>query len=416
MGIIDLLYNLPSTSRRQFLVAYSGGLDSHVLLHALTELRRQCPDLLLRAVHVNHHLSINAEKWAQHCATICRDLQVELIISDIVLDKTLGESLEAQARRERYRIFVEILRAHEILLTAHHLDDQAETVLLQLFRGCGIKGLSGISESCQFGKGQLVRPFLRVSRADLTVYAEQYQLDWVEDESNQHVCFDRNFLRHEIFPKLRLRWPAVQQNLARAASYCSEADSLLKQFAEKDFNKIFDITSQTLNIPDLLTYPQSQQRNLLRYWLSELGYCLPTEKKLLELQKSVLQASPDARPVMKWKGVEIRRYRSRLYAMAPISRSGLLPKYKWRLSEDLILPHQTLSLQGLKALGKQHLHCDFLTVKFRQGGESIKLKGQTRSLKKLMQEWGIPPWYRNSVPLLYKDEHLIGVYGYCLAD
>lgn len=416
MLIKSLLQKISLTSQAQFLIAYSGGLDSHVLLHVMSVIREKNPQLSIRAIHVNHHLSPNADSWAAHCSEVCHHLNVELVTKHLSLQKMSKQSLEALAREARYEVFADVLQHDEVLMTAHHQDDQAETLLLQLFRGSGIKGLASIAEYSEFARGELLRPMLELPRESLLSYAQQHNLVWIEDESNSQLCFDRNYLRQHILPQLQQRWPSLSKNLSRTASHCAEADRLLQDYAKLQLSNIC-YSDNTLSVSGLLNYSDAQQRNILRHWLAELKFYLPSEKKLIELQKSVLQAAPDAKPFLSWKGVEIRRYRDKLYAMSPCQlKHDDAQTFIWNLTEDLSLPQLTLTTYQLRAMGLNAQGLQTLVVKFRQGGETIKLNGHTRSLKKLMQDWGIPPWQRQQIPLLYNHDQLIAVYGYCIVD
>ena len=259
------------TPSQQFLIAYSGGLDSHVLLHSLVSLRQQYAHLQLRAIHINHHLNASAAKWAAHCQQICQDWQVDFLLRDVQIDLHDDRGIEAAARTERYAIFSELLRENECLLTAHQQTDQAETVLLQLFRGAGVKGLSSMPPKIPFAKGCLLRPLLSFSRDELYQYAIEQQLRWLEDSSNIDVRFNRNFIRHKVMPVLLERWPSLPQTLARSAKNFAEADELLTTLAEQDFSAIQTSELNQILIPPLLNLPESQQLNVLRYWLTQLN-------------------------------------------------------------------------------------------------------------------------------------------------
>lgn len=406
-----------TTANRRFCIAYSGGVDSHVLLHALAECQKQHADISLRAVHVHHGLSPKADAWASHCKNICDSLNIELLVKKIHVKKTTKQSLENLARIERYAVFKDILQENESLLTAHHQDDQAETLLLQLFRGAGPKGLSAIAQTAKFGKGELLRPLLNFSREELVHYATCCKLTWVEDESNSDVNFDRNYLRHEIFPRLRHRWPGITTTLSRAARHCGEISLILQEDAERCLKNICDTDTKTLSVTYLLELSPAQQRNIIRYWLSIQGFPLPSEKKLLELQQNFLCTRRDAEPLITWQDTEIRRFRSKIYALSPAKEFDHTQECVWHLTEDLNLPNmEVLKLSSLEKMGIDCLTLQSVVVKFRQGGEKIQYKGLNRSLKKLFQEWHIPTWLRNRIPLLYQHSRLIAVYDYCICD
>jgi len=364
-------------------VAFSGGVDSHVLLDTFVELRNQSP-IQLRAIHVNHHLSKNADSWASHCQKVCEGYQVPLDIHAIQLDLTAKESLEEAARVKRYEILANALSEGDILLTAHHEDDQAETFLIQLLRGAGVKGLSAMPRMKALGKGQHVRPFLSLPRSLIQDYAKNNGLVWIEDESNANTSFTRNFIRHELFPLLEARWPSVAGMIARSAGYCAESQVLLEEMALEDCKLAAGSKENTLSVQRLLQLSEKRQRLVLRSWIRQLGFLVPNSKKLQTIQQTVLTAAWDAMPLVCWKGVELRRYRDDLYLMAPRA----IPKIK--------------EVAGF-------------SVRFRQGGETLRIGNRrTKTLKALLQEWGVPPWERGRIPLLYDGDQLVGVDGYFL--
>lgn len=403
------------SSHCDFVVAYSGGLDSHVLLYALASLRDLNASIKMRAVHVNHGLHVDADDWAQHCRDVCDALSVPLLIESVSIDEDADQSIEHLARQARYAVLEKALKTGEVLLTAHHQEDQAETVLLQLLRGAGPQGLSAMRASRSFAESLLMRPLLPFSRQALLEYAQRECLDWIEDESNNDQRFDRNFLRHDIFPRLKTRWPAATRVLSRAAGHCSEMVELAQDLAQLDLEAIRH--DHCVSLDKLLLLSESRQHNVVRYWIQNLGFQLPSAVKLRQIFETVIVAAPDRSPVVAWEGVEIRRYRHRLYALDPDAIKPVPPDtvIPWRnLSEALQLP------LGLGALLPSMLpeelpkEAQAITIRFRQvdqGAERLKLPGQKHhhSLKNLFQEQGIPPWQRSRVPLIYQGEALVGV-------
>ena len=385
-----------------FLIAYSGGLDSHVLLHRLTVLRQQNPHWQLRAVHIHHGLHKDADQWSEHCQKICDDLEVELIIRKISIKKNDPCGIEAAARRERYQVFKSLMDKNENVLTAHHQNDQAETLLLQLLRGAGPKGLAGMPEKIAFGPGYHLRPLLSFTRKQLQDYAKQHQLRWLEDPSNKEISFNRNYLRHKVMPLLEERWPSASAVLFRSAENCAEVSELLNEIGKEDLIKVQH--QEYLSISKLLQYHQARRFNLLRYWFSQLNLALPKRIKLEQIDREVLKAREDASPLVAWKGVEVRRYRDGLYAMTPLEAFDSSQIISWKNQQ----------LVTLNDLAQQDIQWDDtgkLTIRFRQGGEKLTLRNRrgTHELKKLFQEWGIPPWQRDRIPLLYHDDKLIAV-------
>lgn len=403
---------------KKFLIAYSGGLDSHVLLHLMAQIRAENPKIKLQAIHVNHGLSQNAASWVKHCQKICKELKVHLIIKTLSLKKTPKKSLEAEARKLRYFEFSKLLKKDTFLLTAHNQNDQAETLLLQLFRGAGPKGLAAMPTKMEFASSFLLRPLLSFSRAELQKYAIENKLQWIEDESNTNLNFDRNFIRHKLMPVIQTRWPSVQETLARVARHCGEASELLHELAVDDLVGV----DNTLFIKTLLELSPARQRNVLREWLQQLNFPIPSEIKLLQIQNEVLNAPADAKPLIKWEGTEIRRYQNYLYALKPLPTIDLNWEKIWELkSGSLLLPDNLGSLIAEKKQGSGYLKLPAkakVTVRFRREGERCQPAGRMGShpLKKLMQEWQIPPWQRNRIPLIYFNKQLVAVIGYCICE
>jgi tRNA(Ile)-lysidine synthase len=327
-----------------------------------------------------------------------------------------GESPEAAARQARYRAIAALMQAGDCLLTAHHQDDQAETLLLQLLRGGGPHGLAGMPEAAAFAAGWHARPLLAFSRDELQRYARQNALQWIDDPSNVDTGFDRNYLRNSIMPLLHERWPALARVLARSATHQAEAARLLDALAAEDLRQCRG-ENNTLHISSLLSLDEARQRNVLRYWLKGLGFKLPDTVRLAHLQQEVLHAAPDRSPMMQWEGVVVRRYRDSLYAL-PAERvpdTGLaLP---WNIEQPLGLPGGTrLFAVPVRGKGVKTSLCRDhpVTMRYRRGGEECQPapRAATRPLKKLLQEAGVPPWERERIPLIFVGERLAAVVGY----
>ena len=398
-------------------VAFSGGLDSHVLLHLAARIRSEFP-FALRAVYVNHGISPHATAWAAHCETVCRGLQVDFFsqtIPAIALDE--GASLEALMRQSRYRIFSELLAPHDVLLTAHHQDDQAETLLLQLLRGAGPKGLAAMPRVKSFAKGTHARPLLGVMRAELQAYAKQHDLQHINDESNRDVNFTRNYLRLDVLPLLQSRWPTVAKTLARSASHCAEMQDAVDEWVSQDLENSQGQLPNTLSIQKIKVLSPARQRLVLRAWLSMQGFPLPSTVKLQTILKTILTAREDKQPHITWRGIELRRHRDDLCVMFCLHAHDATQIIPWDLQTPLEL--RTIGIvQGEKVLGQGlRAHLKNITVRFRQGGERLCLQGQknSRELKKLFQEWGVPSWQRDRIPLIYVNDELAMVVGYGVA-
>lgn len=405
---------------RRYLVAYSGGCDSHVLLHAMHQLQQR-DGFELAAVHINHGLSPHAKEWELHCGVVCASLGIPCQSIPVQARAKAGESPEAAARKARYAALRSVVQQGEGLLLAHHMDDQAETLLLQQFRGAGSRGLAAMPAWQKFQQGWLGRPLLDISRAQLLDYARENQLSWIDDPSNFDTDFDRNFLRHDVVPILQQRWPSMNATLARVSRLQAETSQLLEELAELDWQHCqSEQDGLGLPVESLLSLSPHRQRNLLRYWISEIqGMSLPNSERLYQIQNEVLTAAEDASPCVSWQGVEVRRYRGTLFAMSP--QAELEGEFTWADQTELVLPDGSV-LQKEAAMGqglKQELfNQGRVSVRFREGGESCRPAGrkETHQLKKLFQDWGIPPWERQRIPLLYLDDELAMIVGYCVCE
>ncbi len=408
---------------RHYRVAYSGGCDSHVLLHALVAIQDQLPATVISALHVNHGLAEEADHWAAHCEQIAVGLGVAFQAVSVDGMGDAGESPEAAARQARYHVFKQLMTDGDGLLLAHHEDDQAETLLLQLFRGAGVRGLAAMPRYVAFSKGWMGRPLLGVSRQHLRDYANEAGLNWIEDPGNQSPDFDRNFLRHNIIPDLLPRWPALAHTLARAAQHQSAASRLLDELAAEDMEVLAGSRSGCLSIHALSLLSRERQDNVLRYWIHRQGILLPSCVQLQRIHAEVLSAREDAQPQVGWADSMIRRYQDDLYLLpAEAGRDSLAcDPLDWDLKDDLELADgRRLKLERQKGVGlKASLEGrSDISVRFRQGGEVCRPLGrkQGHRLKTLWQEWGVPPWERNRIPLIYAGEEIIQVLGYCICE
>lgn len=407
-----LLASLSSLPSRQTLwVAYSGGLDSSVLLHALAELASQGQlDQPLCAIHIHHGLSQHADAWQAHCAEHATRWGVPFESIAVNAQPKTGESPEATARNARYQAMASQMSRGDLLLTGHHQDDQAETLLIQLLRGSGVKGLSAMPHSHPFANGTLMRPLLACSRQLLQAYAEHHQLRWVEDESNNNDAYDRNFLRNQIIPQLQQRWPSVNATLSRSASHCAQSAQLCDELAAQDLQNIVLNNPATLPVKAILALSSARQNNLLRYWISNQKLPLPTTQQLQQITQ-LLTAKADTMPLVAWPGAELRRFAGTLYLMPPLTAHDASQVLAWPASQ----PSLTIESLGLR-LQRSELTTareQDLAIRFRQGGESMRLpnKAHHTALKKLFQQYGVPPWQRNRLPLLYREGELIEIIG-----
>jgi tRNA(Ile)-lysidine synthase len=416
--LLEILRSLPQASCCH--LALSGGLDSCVLLHLLAELRSRLP-FELRAIHVHHGLQADADSWQVHCEQLCTDYGIPLQTARLSLSVNRGDSLEAVAREARYRALAASMGEGDLLLTAQHQDDQAETLLLQLMRGSGPAGLAAMPLLARFEPGWLARPLLTYSRKALEAYARHYELSWREDPSNQDLRFDRNFIRRQVMPLLRSRWPAVSTTLSRAARFSGELLMLVKEEAEEDLANARHDEPHILSITALKQLNSVRLRNLLRHWISAVGAPLPGSRKLIRIEREAVHGRIDAAPLINWEGWEVRRYRDRLFLNPALATDLPAQPLTWPDGDELIMPTGLGRLrvrQGESGISAARWRQAKIEVRFRNGGERCQLPGQShhRALKKLFQEWGVPPWERERIPLVYLDGELAAVPGYCICQ
>ncbi|WP_238524359.1 tRNA lysidine(34) synthetase TilS [Methylotenera mobilis] len=398
----------------RLLLALSGGLDSAVLLHLLAGLRSSL-GFELYALHVHHGLSPNADAWAAWCEQQCQLLQVPISISRVKVNQASGLGIEAAARLLRYQALFDARQALEadFVVTAHHQDDQAETLLLQLFRGSGVKGLSSMAAVDH--TRSLMRPLLGVSRQSLHAYAIQHALTWCDDESNDNTRYERNFIRHDVMPILQERYPSVQSVIARTASHLAEASTLLEQLAEIDAQVL--VANDSLCLQGLALLSQARAKNLLRWWLAQHKLVMPTSEHLGEMLQQLLNARADAELSIQIQHYTLRRYQQRAYlCVVQVCEPFDLV---WNGEATLMMPDG--GLLTFKQVQGAGLALKFgmtrLRITNRSGGERFKPDAArpTRTLKHLLQAANIPPWQRDHLPLIYWQDSLACVPGVGIA-
>ncbi|WP_112193875.1 tRNA lysidine(34) synthetase TilS [Pseudomonas sp. LG1E9] len=385
-------------------VAFSGGLDSTVLLHLLANTEHLPP---LSAVHVHHGLQAAADAWPSHCQSVCDSLGVPLRVMRVQVQP--GASLERAAREARYQALAEVVGAGEVLLTGQHRDDQAETLLFRLLRGSGVRGLAAIPVQRPLAGGHLLRPLLDASRAELEAYAHEHQLEWIEDPSNADPRFSRNYLRHRVFPVLTERWPQAVSSLARTAEHLSDAQGLLDELARMDLqfadrpSPLPWLQLPSLDLAALRKLSDARQRNALRHWLAPLTR-LPDSDHWASWY-SLRDAKADAQPLWRLADGELHRCGERIWWLPAIWSEFSDATVSWPDPQNpLELPgNGLLSIIGEAPEGP-------LEVRYRQGGEIVEVPGRgRRDLKRLLNESGVPGFVRGRLPLLYRGEQLLGV-------
>ena len=402
---------LDRAKRRPVFVGYSGGLDSQVLLHALC--RASSPEQVI-ALHVNHGISDHADDWQSHCEHHCLELGCRFVAGRVSV-KSTGQGLEAAARDERYRLFDEQVATGHSLWLAHHLDDQLETFMLRLLRGAGLHGLTAMQAESERSGYRLLRPFLDLPRADLEAYARTHRLDWIEDDSNTDTRFDRNYLRHDILPRLEHRWPSYRHTLNRSLGQLNQAAKQQQHQLEQalDHRLAHDGAFKAVQLDD---WPDDQVLSLLHLWLRQQGIRPPSEALIHRILHDVVRAQPDAQPQVRIGNGTIRRFRTALYWVPDLPDVGQTPKVEfdrtthWTGVGDLTLIRATEGPNRLKA------DIPNLNWRMREGGESLWPVGRSkrRDLKRLLQEYRLPPWQRDRLPLLFSGDQPVAVADLCI--
>lgn len=417
--ILQVVEKLPLP--RHYWVAYSGGMDSTALLSMLSQHRDKLKAELV-AVHVNHQLSANADHWERHCRAFCQEREIRCEVVSINVRDGREGSLEAWARELRYAVLETFMQQDDILMTAHHRDDLAETVIQQLLRGGGPEGLSAMPESRRFGPGWLVRPLLAYDRQQIEDYVRSSQLAWVEDESNTDQGIDRNFIRNKVMPCVKERWPSAVDILWRVSRLQADAVEIQHEMAGQDLTRARGNSGAKLRLSAVAKLSWPRQRNLLRYWIRKNGQRVPAMSVIDKIINELMYARPDGTPCIRWADAQIRRYRDDIYIMpfSAFEPPAAGATYLWSLEKPMVIPGGRLEA-GLTTGGgirKDLLQDDTVEVRFRSGGESIRPAGrrETHELKKLFQEAAVPPWERDIIPLLYVGNELAAVAGHWIAD
>ncbi|MDH4457230.1 MAG: tRNA lysidine(34) synthetase TilS [Nevskia sp.] len=404
-SLIPALPNLPSGAR--VLVACSGGLDSTVLLHALATVG--APGLT--AIHVHHGLQVAADDWAQQTAAFCAALAVPMILchARIAADDAAGP--EGAAREARYALLRSQMQPGDLLVTAHHRDDQAETVLLRLIRGVGVQGLAAMRPLADFAPGQLWRPLLDQPRAALQAYAKQHALRWIDDPHNDDPRYARSWLRQQFLPGLHARFPQTGESLARTARLASEAAGLLDELAAGDH--AVAASGAALSVGALLALSPARRHNLIRWWLTRQQFRPPFAVTLDRIDRELLTAAADAEPLIHWPGCELRRHGDRVFAMAPLAAEPPFGEWGvWRGIEAPVLPAGCGELLSATAPPQPIL------IRSLYPGESIRLAGHAhrKTCRNLFQQRGIPRWVRRRLPVLEAGDGATCIVGIGATD
>ncbi|HEY0665289.1 MAG TPA: tRNA lysidine(34) synthetase TilS [Gallionella sp.] len=411
----EILPLLPAHS--SILIGLSGGVDSVVLLHLLHKLSTRY-SWQLSALHVHHGISPNADAWADFCADLCARHHITLHVERVDIAPLLQHGIEAAARKLRHAAFAE--QYCDFVALAHHADDQAETLLLQLLRGAGVRGASAMPQfTGRTGSAIVIRPLLHISRDEILAYATAHQLHWMEDESNADDSYPRNFLRHRVLPLLAERFPAYRQTLARSAVHFAEASALLDELAEQD--GAGSISDDTLSVDTLRELSPARAKNLLRYFLHGLGMQMPQTVQLDGMLRQLCGAREDASVCVAYGEIEVRRYHGRVYALHALGGFEKSQMIAWQGESSLGWPALNMQLDFRRVRGRgislARLQLAPVTLRLRHGGEVLRVRPGTggRTLKNLFQENHVPPWHRDRFPLLYCGDELVCVPGVAIA-
>lgn len=410
----EQLSSEPLMSTTQIVVAYSGGIDSHVLLHAINKLRHEAQfNFTLSTIHIHHGLSDNADQWQAHCRKVSAEMNVEFQTANVTVETQPRQSLEAQARDARYTKLTELAPDGACILLAQHQDDQLETFLIQLKRGAGPKGLSAMNpnwtvntDSESNKQVHFFRPMLSVTQQNILDYAQAKNLNWVEDESNQNTDFDRNFLRQKVLPILQSRWPEIANSVSRSAQLCAEQQGLLDEVAAKKLDAL-KTSECSLNAFGLNELGLKWFNQVVRYWLAELAIQSPSQAVLSKLKPQVLDANDDANPILQWQGWQFRRFDQQLFVVraTPQIESQFI---EWKGQAKLVLPEWLGQLVFTKKSESEGLELlvdlEYGPVTIQFGGFSQRFtpfnSAHSKPLKQWFKQWKVPPWERNNVLIL----------------
>lgn len=403
---------------RNYCIAYSGGVDSHVLLDLMSELRLNDGAIILRAIHIDHGLQVQSPQWSEHASAVCSSLEIPLAVRRVQINNE-GDGLEASARIARYAEFSAFVIPGEHLLLAQHAEDQAETFLLQALRGSGPDGLSAIPRKRRFAQGYMGRPLLGCTKNSLLVEAELRELDWIEDPSNTDSRHDRNFLRLNVMPLLKSRWPSAAKTLGRSALRCAAASQVLVTVASQDLQQTQIEGTTFLSLSGLKQLPRERAYAVLRLWVRQRGLRMPRLQDLAQVMSDLVDARHDSNGIVNVRDYEFRRYKDSLCLLMPHVETEPF-RHVWDSPFDDLTINETgltLSRALCERQGILMPESGSITVKSRAGGELIKLgePAYHKAVKKVLQESSVPPWQRDTIPLLYIDGRLAAIWNIAVA-
>ncbi len=410
----------PASTRQQIILAFSGGVDSRVMLDLLATYRDIHPQYRYLIVHVNHGLSPNAARWQKQCQAWAKDTNFDFVASCVEVKKQ-GKSIEQAAREARYSAIASQMEPNALVLTAQHADDQTETFLLALKRGSGLSGLAAMPEIRPFECGFLLRPLLDIPRDEIERYAEQQGLTWIEDESNQDSRFDRNFIRNEWLPLAQSRWLGLSKAINRSASLCAQEVALMEELLTPYEEKVI-MSDGALSLAELETYSLALQTALVRRWLKRETGSTCSKVQIDQIFQSIIHSVEDANPCLKLGDWQLRRFQQHLHLVTDyhdISQQTVTmqPEEKVSLPQDLgELVLSAEDVMGLKLTSPESGQP--ISIRFDPEGLSAHPVGRQgkRKLKKLFQEYGVPSWQRRRTPLIYYGDTLVAVADLFVCD
>lgn len=414
----NFLSSLDSFSEsNKYWIAFSGGMDSCVLLH-LFFINKNNINQNIEAIYVNHGLQEEADNWEKFCKKQCEEYGIAFSGLKIKEACPKDKSIEEWAREKRYELIDQIMNKGDVLFTAHHQDDQVETFFLQALRGAGPRGLSSMPQIKMKNSKIHARPLLSYSNENVREYAKENKLSWNDDDSNFDEQYDRNYLRHKVLPEIESRWPAYRETVSRLINNQQESRALLDDVAKNDLNITLDNSNNGLNILEIKKLSPERQKNLLFYWLKNLCLKTPASRNIESIISDIIYSSLEKSPCVNWSNTEVRRYKNILYAGEALTEHDANSEYKWTPEKQLNLLNEILTAKSEKGTGlsKVKIQNAEMVVRFRTGGEKIHPHNSSHSktVKQLFQERSVLPWLRNRIPLIYINNELAAIPDFCI--
>ncbi len=407
------------SNSNKFWVACSGGLDSSVLLH-LFSINKNKIKQDIEVLYVNHGLQEEAGDWGLFCKKLCQQYDIAYTQLEIKENYPKGVSVEAWAREKRYSLIENLMGDHDVLFTAHHLDDQVETFFLQALRGAGPRGLASMPIVKNYSNALHARPLLNYSRENLKEYAEENKLDWHEDKSNMDYRYDRNYLRHRVMPVIEDKWPSYRQTISRLISHQKESKKILDEIACADLEQALHNNIMCLNLNYINELSIERQKNLIFFWLNELSLDSPGSINIEQVISNIIYSNTEKAPCVNWKNTEIRRYKNMLYASKKIEKHDVDAEYYWKPERVLNILDETLIAKSRcgKGISKTKTNGADFVVRYRHGGEKIQpdYLSHSKTVKQLFQEKAVLPWLRDRIPLVYINGKLAVIPGFCIDE